>query len=966
MADPEALLAVAAEAPLPPPVMIEEAEAAPLPPPIAAAGEGGDVGSSSLSPAAAAGVDSPGSSGGMSKPRSDSSVGANEVVPGGHAEAKWPYESQGHTMSSGDKDVSMAKGDRMVVDAVLGEWARVSTTGLKYGVVPISHLGPLRYVQALYRYAPSGSVMSTGDIDIGFSKGDVMLVLTELPTDWLRVQHDLNGVGVVPSTYCEPISPPHSFPPPDSSVLDEAASSRATRRKTMMLTNRIAKEKKSATMPARERRVASQDRSQSSPNVRPSASGTARRLMTASGTVGRSGSMSMGTSSDTEKLAKAPVWPDSYPFSERDSPTNLLFLDDLVDGHPQVKAGTLVKLVERLTLPEYVEPHFARDVLLTYRSFTTAEQLFDVLVQRFRVPDPPLNLGAQAPESMSDAEIEEQLGIYFRTVLKPIQLRVINVLKRWVEELFHDLAENSDVLAKLRKFISEDLSAANLETAAKSLTRALEKREAMAQKALASNDDGWYEEEYTFSEPPPPSIEPDVAQLAKVDASLALFQMDPLEVARQVCLIEHDLFQRIRPWECLGQRWAKPQSQAEAPHIMASIRRFNSFSLFVASTVLQVADKSKRGKMIEVWTSIARHLKSLNNFNGCMAILAGLRQSAVHRLAKTWKSVSKSSRKQFSALIEEMSPDMNYRQYRAELKAVSPPCVPYLGVYLTDLTFIEDGNQDEVEGAAGGGARRRRPSNAAPPTKLINFDKRRRLTQVIQDIRTFQLARYNFKEVPIIQGALLAGGEFVDENKMYELSLSIEPRAGNAAAAKALRKTVRSRKGVHKMSILNVSSVPHSPRASADILPETPSAVDLDSARAKVVAATTSKEEVTMDDLVLALHEGGEKDVDAYLAAREMTVAEQESMKEQALRLLDLHRNKQNAQRVDDSYLVDEEGVEDDQAAVFDQLLGWLLAGETAQFDAYLSNLGLFQAQRIRDQALQMFEQELAARGEKK
>ena len=35
--------------------------------------------------------------------------------------------------------------------------------------------------------------------------------------------------------------------------------------------------------------------------------------------------------------------------------------------------------------------------------------------------------------------------------------------------------------------------------------------------------------------------------------------------------------------------------------------------------------------------------------------------------------------------------------YRGWGIGVEPPCVPYLGVYLTDLTFIEDGIPDKVK-----------------------------------------------------------------------------------------------------------------------------------------------------------------------------------------------------------------------------------------------------------------------------
>jgi hypothetical protein len=49
----------------------------------------------------------------------------------------------------------------------------------------------------------------------------------------------------------------------------------------------------------------------------------------------------------------------------------------------------------------------------------------------------------------------------------------------------------------------------------------------------------------------------------------------------------------------------------------------------------------------------------------------------------------------FDELMELMSPNSNYTKFRNHLhKEISPPCIPYLGVYLSDLTFLEDGKNN--------------------------------------------------------------------------------------------------------------------------------------------------------------------------------------------------------------------------------------------------------------------------------
>jgi son of sevenless-like protein len=39
-----------------------------------------------------------------------------------------------------------------------------------------------------------------------------------------------------------------------------------------------------------------------------------------------------------------------------------------------------------------------------------------------------------------------------------------------------------------------------------------------------------------------------------------------------------------------------------------------------------------------------------------------------------------------------MSPLGSFKNFRNTLHSLNPPCIPYLGVYLSDLTFIEGSN----------------------------------------------------------------------------------------------------------------------------------------------------------------------------------------------------------------------------------------------------------------------------------
>lgn len=81
-------------------------------------------------------------------------------------------------------------------------------------------------------------------------------------------------------------------------------------------------------------------------------------------------------------------------------------------------------------------------------------------------------------------------------------------------------------------------------------------------------------------------------------------------------------------------------------------------------------------------------------------------------------------------------------------------------MYLTDLTFIEDGIPSIIK-----------------KTNLINFAKRAKTAEVIRDIQQYQNAPYSLQPVPELQDYILSNMQAAgDVHEMYDKSLVVEPR----------------------------------------------------------------------------------------------------------------------------------------------------------------------------------------------
>eukprot|EP01087_Luapelamoeba_hula_P024732 TRINITY_DN951_c0_g1_i2.p1 TRINITY_DN951_c0_g1~~TRINITY_DN951_c0_g1_i2.p1 ORF type:complete len:1420 (+),score=271.34 TRINITY_DN951_c0_g1_i2:114-4373(+) len=427
-------------------------------------------------------------------------------------------------------------------------------------------------------------------------------------------------------------------------------------------------------------------------------------------------------------------------FAEADSEDNLRFEPDTVQQpRPIIRGGTLEKLVQRLTYEKYPDPDFVAAFLLTYRSFTTPPELLALLIARWDVP---------APRDANETTLAE----FTKAVLEPVRLRVFNVLQKWVSHHFYDFAEDRSLVDTILDFISDKMMA-NKESAALQLKR-------MVNRKLEGND---AELEVQFGQVQPPRPIPPMI----TGAAMTLLDLDPTEVARQLTLIEHSLYKSIMPRECLGQAWTKATRNERAPHIMAMISRFNAVSRFFATEIVKETNIRRRADMLNHIIMIAVGCEKLNNYNAMMEIVSSLQCSSIYRLRHTWGMLPKGTLKAYEQIQALMSREKNFKVFREHLHSVDPPCIPYLGVYLTDLTFIEDANNDYLSDSQ----------------KLINFDKRRKISLVIREIQQYQQAPYCLEALPVIRDYLL-NSEFWGENETFDASLKLEPKGMPAPTLK--------------------------------------------------------------------------------------------------------------------------------------------------------------------------------------
>jgi hypothetical protein len=428
----------------------------------------------------------------------------------------------------------------------------------------------------------------------------------------------------------------------------------------------------------------------------------------------------------------------------------------------QVTGGSLPALVERLTTHESTpDATFVSTFFLTFRLFCTPMKLTKTLLDRFDyVADSPQMTG-------------------------PVRLRVYNAFKGWLESHWRDSTDR-DVLKVIMPF-AEGKLATVLPSAGRrllELAMRVSGQGALVPRLVSSiGKTNTAIGQYVPAETPLPAPilskqQNNLLHSFKAgNASPTVLDFDPVELARQLTVKQMSIFCSILPEELLGSQWMK-KGGIEAPNVKAMSSLSTDLSNLVADTILHHSEIKKRAAIIKHWIKIANHCLELHNYDGLMAIICSLNSSTIARLRKTWDAISPKRKEMLRTMQEIVEPSQNNKVLRTRLHDHVPPCLPFLGMYLTDLTFVDIGNPATKQMSLGSGG----SEDGSGGLTVVNFDKHTRTAKIIGELQRFQIP-YRLVELPEMQdwmasqiGRVRDGDQGNVQVSYYRKSLLLEPR----------------------------------------------------------------------------------------------------------------------------------------------------------------------------------------------
>lgn len=191
------------------------------------------------------------------------------------------------------------------------------------------------------------------------------------------------------------------------------------------------------------------------------------------------------------------------------------------------------------------DPSFTEAFMITFKTFTSTPELIDLLVARFE---------KEPPEGLNDPE---ELTDWKRNWQDPVRGRVVNSMRRLLVEDDGISADDTVALAKLSAFTARHEStytgakmvAGTLQTLVGSFFMFSPQITSLPSLQISTGSAPSRKLSKAIPIGAPQPAVPKVGPNKK----LKIMDMDPLEIARQLTLMESELFTKIKGTECLAR-----------------------------------------------------------------------------------------------------------------------------------------------------------------------------------------------------------------------------------------------------------------------------------------------------------------------------------------------------------------------------------------------------------------------------
>ncbi|XP_071010371.1 ras-specific guanine nucleotide-releasing factor RalGPS2 isoform X3 [Oncorhynchus clarkii lewisi] len=291
-----------------------------------------------------------------------------------------------------------------------------------------------------------------------------------------------------------------------------------------------------------------------------------------------------------------------------------------------------------------------------------------------------------------------------------------------------------------------------------------------------------------------------------------VLKVTPEEYAGQITLMDAPVFKAIQPEELSSCGWNKKEKHSSAPNAVAFTRRFNQTTFWVVREILHAQTLKIRAEVLSLYIRTAKKLCDINNLHAVMAVVSGLQSAPIYRLSKTWALLSRKDKTTFERLEYLMAKEDNYKRLRDYIRSQSMnSCIPYLGMYLSDLTYI-----DSAYPSTGSILENEQRSNLMNNILRIISDLQRSCTYDIPVLPHVQKYLNSVRYIEELQ-------KFVEDDN-YKLSLKIEPATSTPRSTASREDLVGPDASTsplcgHKGHIADGTKIPPTPPSPRNLLP---------------------------------------------------------------------------------------------------------------------------------------------------